>query len=138
MQPRDFRLVRWFLTHDASILVANAHVNSQLLYFSGVSKFNLNKLQCIKYTVFTIVSYTKVYASVTPILMNQCMYTYMRLTTSGGRLATAIFFPFFFHLCLVAYMYPTPICDIQWMICKIALGGKNRMTSEFRCMLTKY
>ena len=36
------------------------------------------------------------------------------------------FFPSF-HLCLVVYMYPTPICDIRCPICDSdfsALGGK--------------
>ena len=36
----DFRHVRRFLTHDASVFVANALVNSQLItvtHFSGVS-----------------------------------------------------------------------------------------------------
>ena len=49
---RDFRHVRWFLTHDVSVLVANALVSSQLDYcnslFRSLSKFNLCKLQCIQ------------------------------------------------------------------------------------------
>ena len=46
---RDFRNVRWFLTDDASVLVANALVSSRLDYcsslFRSLSKFSLRKLQ---------------------------------------------------------------------------------------------
>ena len=49
---RDFRHVRRFLTHDVSVLVANALVSSRLDYcnslFRSLSKFNLHKLQCIQ------------------------------------------------------------------------------------------
>ena len=48
----DFRNVRQFRTHDASVLVANALVSSQLDYcnslFRSLSRFNLRKLQCIQ------------------------------------------------------------------------------------------
>ena len=52
----DFRHVRGFLTHDASVLMANALVSSQLDYcnslFRSLSKFNLHcKLVNIKFTV---------------------------------------------------------------------------------------
>ena len=46
-QLPDFRHVRWFLTHDASVLVAYALVSSRLDYcnslFRSLSKFNLRK-----------------------------------------------------------------------------------------------
>ena len=45
---RDFRHVRQFLTHDASVIVVNALVSSWLDYcnslFMSLSKFNLHKL----------------------------------------------------------------------------------------------
>ena len=48
-QLRDFRHVRQFLTHDASVLVAIALVSSRLDYcnslFRSFSKLNLRKLQ---------------------------------------------------------------------------------------------
>ena len=51
VQLRDFRHVTRFLTHDASVFVANALVSSRLDYcnslFRSLSKFNLRKLQCI-------------------------------------------------------------------------------------------
>ena len=52
VQLHDFRHVRQFLTHDASVVVANALVSSQLDYcnslFGSLSKFILRKLQCIQ------------------------------------------------------------------------------------------
>ena len=72
MQLRGFRHVRWFLTHDASVLVANALVGSQLDYcnslFRGLSKFSLHKLQCIQNSAARIVSNTTRYTSITPVL----------------------------------------------------------------------
>ena len=56
---RDFRHVRRFLTHDVSVLVANALVSSRLDYcnslFRSLSKFNLCKLQCIQNSAARIV-----------------------------------------------------------------------------------
>ena len=55
----DFRHVRRFLTHDVSVLVANAVVSSHLDYcnsfFRSLSKFNLCKLQCIQNSAARIV-----------------------------------------------------------------------------------
>ena len=72
VQLIDFRHVRQFLTHDASILVASALVSSQLDYcnslFRSLSKFNLHKLQCIQNSAARIVSNTSRYASITPVL----------------------------------------------------------------------
>ena len=69
---RDFRHVRRFLTHDVSVLVANALVSSWLDYcnslFRGLSKFNLCKLQCIQNSAARIVSNTSRYISITPVL----------------------------------------------------------------------
>ena len=49
IQLRDFRNIRQFLTHDASVLVANAFVSSRLdncnSLFGSFSKFNLHRLQ---------------------------------------------------------------------------------------------
>ena len=72
VQLRDFRHVRRFLTHDASVLVANALVSSRLDYynslFRSLSKFNLRKLQCIQNSAARIVSNTSRYTSITPVL----------------------------------------------------------------------
>ena len=69
---RDFRHVRRFLTHDVSVLVANAVVSSCLDYcnslFRSLSKFNLCKLQCIQNSAARIVSNTSRYTSITPVL----------------------------------------------------------------------
>ena len=68
---RDFRQVRWFLTHDASIIMANALVSSRLDYcnslFRSLSKFNLLKLQCSQNSAARIVSNTSRYTSITPV-----------------------------------------------------------------------
>ena len=80
----DFRHVRQFLTHDVSVLVANALVSSQLDYcnslFRSLSKFNLHILQCIQNSAARIVSNTSRYTSITPVLkklywlpVEQCM-----------------------------------------------------------------
>ena len=69
---RDFRHVRRFLTHDVSVLVANALVSSRLDYcnslFRSLSKFNLHKLQCIQNSAARIVSNTSRYTSITSVL----------------------------------------------------------------------
>ena len=69
---RDFRHVRRFLTHDVSVLVANALVSSWLDYcnslYRSLSKFNLCKLQCIQNSAARIVSNTSRYTSITPVL----------------------------------------------------------------------
>ena len=66
---RDFRR---FLTHDVSVLVANALASSHLDYcnslFLSLSKFNLRKLQCIQTSAARIVSNTSQYTSITPVL----------------------------------------------------------------------
>ena len=68
---RDFRHVRWFLTHDASVLVANALVSNWLAYYNSLfrrlSKFNLRKLQCIQNSAAIIVSNTSRYTSISPV-----------------------------------------------------------------------
>ena len=68
----DFRHGRWFLTHDVSVLVANALVSSRLNYcnslFRSLSKFNLRKLQCIQNSAARIVSNTSRYTSITRVL----------------------------------------------------------------------
>ena len=69
----DFRHVRQFLTHDASVLVANDLVRSQLDYcnslFRSLSKSNLRKLQCIQNSAARVVSNISRYTSITPVLM---------------------------------------------------------------------
>ena len=69
---RDFRYIGQFLTHDASVLVANALVSSRLDYcnslFRSPSKFNLRKLQCIQNCAVRIVSNSSRYTSISPVL----------------------------------------------------------------------
>ena len=61
-----------FLTHDVSVLVANALVSSRLDFcnslFRSLSKFNLCKLQCIQISAARIVSTTSLYTSITSVL----------------------------------------------------------------------
>ena len=68
----DFRHVRQFLIHDASVLVANALVISQLDYcnslFRSLSKFKICRLQYIQNSAVRIVSNTSRYTSVNPVL----------------------------------------------------------------------
>ena len=68
----DFRHVRRFLTHNVSMLVANALISSRLDYcnslFRSLFKFNLCKLQCIQNSAARIVSNTSRYTSITPVL----------------------------------------------------------------------
>ena len=72
MKFRDFRQVRWFLTHDVSVVLGNALVSSWLDYcnslFRSLFKFNLRKLQCIQNSAARIVSNTSQYFSITPVL----------------------------------------------------------------------
>ena len=72
VQLCDFRHVRRFLTHDASVLVANALVSSRLDYcnslFRSLSKFNLRNVQCIQNSAARIISNTSRYTSITPVL----------------------------------------------------------------------
>ena len=69
---RYFRHVRRFLTHDVSVLMANALVSSRLDFcnslFRSLYKFNLGKLQCIQNSAARIVSNTSRYTSMTPVL----------------------------------------------------------------------
>ena len=72
IQPCYFRCIRQFLIYDASILLVNELVSSQLDYcnslFRSLSKFNLCKLQCIQNSVARSVSNTSRYLSMTPVL----------------------------------------------------------------------
>ena len=72
VKVHNFRHVRRFLTHDVSVLVANAFVSSQLDYcnslFRSLSKFNLCKLQYIQYSAARIISNTSRYTSINPVL----------------------------------------------------------------------
>ena len=72
VELRDFRYVRRFFTHDASVLVAIALVSSRLDYcsslFRSLSKFSLRKLQCIQNSAARIVLNTSRYTSITPVL----------------------------------------------------------------------
>ena len=72
MKLCDFRHVRWFVSHDISVLVAIALFSSWLDYcnslFRSLSNFNLHKLQCIQNSAARIVSNTSRYTSIAPVL----------------------------------------------------------------------
>ena len=72
LKLHDFRHVRWFLTHNVSVLVANAIVSSWLDYcnslFRSLSKFSLCNLQCIQIGTARIVSNNSQYTSITLVL----------------------------------------------------------------------
>ena len=72
IQLRDFRNIRQFLTHDASVSVANVCVSSQLHYcnslFRSLSKFNLHRLQSIQNSAARIVINSSKYTRITPVL----------------------------------------------------------------------
>ena len=72
MQLCDYRHVRSFLIHDASVLVANALVSSLLDYcnslFRSLTNFSLRKLLYIQNSAARIVSNTSAYTSITPLL----------------------------------------------------------------------
>ena len=61
-----------FLTHDASVSVANAYVSSQLDYcnslFRSLSKFNLHRLQSIQNSAARIVTNLSKYNQITLVL----------------------------------------------------------------------
>ena len=71
-QLRDFRNIRQFLTHDASVSVANAFVSSRLDYynslFRSLSKVNLHRLQSIQNSAARIVTNSSKYTRITPVL----------------------------------------------------------------------
>ena len=71
---RDFRHVKQFLTHNASVLEANVLVSSWLDYcnslFRSLSKFNLHKLQCIQNSAARIISNTRRHTSISPVIKN--------------------------------------------------------------------
>ena len=115
MQLGGFRWVRWFLTHDASLLVVNAFVSSLLDYCSSllmsISKFNLYKLQCIQNSVARIVSNTSRYGSITTIhkqlywLHAEYHYSVIKIATqfyrfidTGFQKYLEIFFAFVFKI----------------------------------------
>ena len=72
IQLRDFRSIRQFLTHDASVSVDNAFVSSQLDYcnslFRSFSKFNLHRLQSIQNSEARIVTNSSKFTRITPVL----------------------------------------------------------------------
>ena len=70
IQPRNFRNIRQFLTHDASVSVANAFVSSLLDYcnslFRSFSKFNLHRLRSVQNSAARIVTNSSKFTQITP------------------------------------------------------------------------
>ena len=89
----DFRHVRRFLTHDASVLVAN--VSTRLDYcnslFRSLSKFDLCKLQCIQKHAARIVSNTSRYTSIT-LFLRICIGFLLNIAQSLKLLPLSISF----------------------------------------------
>ena len=87
VQLCDFRHVKRFLIHDASVIVANALVISQLDYCNSLSmslsKFKLRKLQYIQSSAARIVSNTSRCTILMPVLK--------KLHSVEHRTATLIF-----------------------------------------------
>ena len=105
VQFYDFRHVRQFLTHDASLLVAKALASSWLDYcnslFRSLFKFNLCKLQCFQNSAARIVSNTSRYTSITPVLNIAQVLKQQPLFTS--------FFTLVFQSILLTISLPTAL-----------------------------
>ena len=71
IQLRNFKRIRQFLTHDASVSVANAFVSSRLDHcnslFRSLSKFNIHRLQSIHNSAARIVTNSSKYTQITPV-----------------------------------------------------------------------
>ena len=103
VQLCDFRHVRRFLTHDASVLVANSCVSSWLDYCRSLSKFNLCKLQCIQNSAARIVSNTSRYTWITGMCLRNCIGFLLNI---AQFLKTARFVYKFLHTGLPKYFAP--------------------------------
>ena len=105
----DFRHIRQFLTHDASVLVANALASSRLDYcnslFRSFSKFNLRKLHCIQNSAARIVSNTSRYTSITHVLKN-CIVYWLNITQCLRKphLSTSFFTQVFIGILLHIFL----------------------------------
>ena len=68
---RDLKRLRGHLTHEATLMAANALVGSQLDYcnslFRGLSALDLRKLQCVQNSLARIVANTTKYSHITPV-----------------------------------------------------------------------
>ena len=108
---RDFRHVRWFLTNDVSVLVANALVISRLDYcnslFRSLSKFNLCK------SAARIVLNTSRYTSITPLLKKLHWLpveqrTVFKTATLIKSIFTQVFPDILLHICLPTAVFIVP------------------------------
>ena len=72
IELRDFRSIRQFLTHEASVSVATAFVSSRLDYcnslFRSLFKFNLHRLQSLQKCAARIVTNLSKYTQITLVL----------------------------------------------------------------------
>ena len=68
---RDLKGLRGHLTHEATLMAANALVGSRLDYcnslFRGLSALDLRKLQCVQNSLARIVANTTKYSHITPV-----------------------------------------------------------------------
>ena len=68
---RDLKRLRGHLTHEATLMAANALVGSRLDYcnslFRGLSALDLRKLQCVQNSLARIVANTTKYSHITPV-----------------------------------------------------------------------
>ena len=101
----DSRHVRQFITHDVSVLVANAVVSSRLDYcnslFRSVSKFNLCKLQCVQNSAARIFQ-TPVNTPVQLLCLRNCFGFLLnsRQCLRQSHLFTSFFTPVFLGILL--------------------------------------
>ena len=106
MQLLDFRHVRRFLTHDASILVASALVSSRLDYCNSFLGVSLS-LIFVNYSAGRILSITSRYASITPVLKKLHWLPFEH--RSVFKTATLVYkflhtgFPKYFAPCISSY-----------------------------------
>ena len=103
----DFRNIRQFLTHDASVSVANAFVSSRLDYcnslFRSLSKFNLHRLQSIQKSAARIVTNSSKYTGITPVLRKLQwlpiqFHSEFKLATLVNKFIHIGFPKYFFHI----------------------------------------
>ena len=129
----NFRHVRWFLTHDVSVLVANALVSSGLDYcnslFRSLSKFNLRKLQCIQNSAARIVSNTSRYTSITPVLKRLHWLPVERHTVF--KTATLVSFPWYFALYHSSY-------SSTYSTWRSQSGGNSLLSSQSSVVLDPF
>ena len=72
--PKAIHCLKAFLTQETLVTVVHAFVTSHIYYCNsllyGISDYNINRLQRIQYSAARIVTNTRKYDYITPILKN--------------------------------------------------------------------